>query len=621
MLKDHESPSKKNPVYMEHTPNRCCWAFDSEFLASGRTNAPEDVHTIQFSDGDTSVVLENDIELKEWLANHRNIKTLYGFVVLPDLGSVEEWLGADNVQIRKRGTQTIGRICYGSTKMNVYDVQPLAQSFGFHRLTDIGDFFKTPKLPKPAWLGLRRWQTQSEREAFLEYARVDAVITAKFATWLITHIKADPARYTSAGTLVKDYFKLPKRLHGRPIKLSPLEAMVKKATFAGRSEGFRTGFIPNVTYNDVSSLYPCCVVASQCLRIAGAEPCAPSEIIVSPDLNDLRYGWLEGVFETKNDLWGLPLRGKNNFYAVGNQIYGIYHTFDIAAAKAKVLHVLRAWKPIFRERDFYTHKYAELLTMRIDKPLDAESKAYTKAILNALSGKLGQAKPIAATSNFYAYNTLLAHSHLVMSLLFDRCPSEVLAMDTDSIFSHCDMTGKWFDVTDGQFTIPIKTGVKGRGDLAFFRSKRYILKGETTIFGAHGWRYFLEDYLKMFNGDVTDLTTRIDIKHTLLTRQKEALKMAKGRWRTKPTTLDLAKLKQLLTADPKRNRETYDSYPLVMERRSIPSQAWNYEELLNSNENPLEYPRPIHAITEKEGFEEALDKFKSGKVVLEPVGR
>ena len=569
-----------------------CWGFDSEFLASGRAHAPEDVHTIQFSNGDTTVVLEDSTSLKTWLSNHRNIKTLYGFVILPDMGSIEEWLG--KVEIRKRGVQHIGKIRYGSTRINVYDTQPMANSFGFHRLGDVGDFFGIPKHPKPEWLGLRAPQTESERQQFLAYAKQDAIITAKFASWLVNVVKTDPAKYTSAGTLVKEYFRLPKRLHGRPIQLSPLEAMVKKATFAGRSEGFRTGFISNVTYNDVSSLYPCSIVASQCLRICGIEPCKPSEISITTDLNDLRYGWIEGVFSTENDLWGIPLRGKNNFYACGSQIYGVYHSFDISASKAKILHVLRAWKPIFRESDFYTRKYAELLAYRLEKPLDAEAKYFTKSILNSLSGKLGQAKPkIASTSNFYAYNTLLAHSHLTMSLLFDKCPSEVLAMDTDSIFSYSDMSGKWFEVTDGEYTIPINIGVKGRGDLTFFRSKRYILKGKETVFGAHGWRYFLEDYLKMFNGDITELTTRMDIKHTLMTRTREALKMAKGRWRTKPMTLDLEKLKELLTADVKRKRATYDSYQLVMEHKSIPSEAWNYEELLSMEQNPLEFPKSI----------------------------
>lgn len=568
------------------------YAFDSEFLASGRAYAPEDVHTVQFSDGSDSVVLEDAKSLKDWLANHRNIKVLYGFVVLPDLGSVEEWLGSNCVKVHKRGVQTVGLIKYGSTRIRVYDTQAMAKSLGFKNLAQVGDYLGLPKLPKPDWLGLRKWRTEYERQSFLRYARIDAIITAKFAQWLINELKADPMKYASAGTIVKEVFKLPRRLKGRPIQLSPLEALVKqRATFAGRSEGYATGFTKDVFYNDVSSLYPCSIVATQCLRIKGIQQCDPRDLTISQDLNDLRYGWIEGIFSSDNDLWALPIRAKNNVYVVGNQIYGLYHTFDLSASKAKVLHVLRAWKPIFGDKTFYTRKYADLLALRIDKPLTSEMKHYTKAILNALSGKLGQSHPIASTSNFFAYNTLLAHSHLVMSMLFDKCTSKILAMDTDSIFTHTDMSGKYFDITDGEHTIPINIGVKGKGDLAFFRSKRYILKGEIDAIGAHGWRYFLEDYLKMFNGDITELTTRQDIKHTLLTREREALRMAKGRWRTKPVTLDLAKLKELLTADPKRNRATYDSYQLVMDRKSTPSRAWRYEDLLTMEQNPIGYPQ------------------------------
>jgi hypothetical protein len=585
-----EDPDHTGVCCHVRTPNT--HAFDSEFLASGRVNAPEDVHTIQFSDGIDTTVCESADHLKMWLANHRHVKTLYGFVVLPDLGSVEEWLGSQSVKIRKRGVQTIGRVVYGSTRIAVYDTHPMAKSLGFKNLAQVGSFLGTPKHPKPDWLGKRKWHTSAEYEDFIEYAKADAVITSKFAEFLCTVYNADPAKYVSGGTIAKDVFKLPRRLKRvkQTVQLSPLEAAVKTATFAGRSEGFHTGFIPNVYYNDVSSLYPTSIVATKCMRIRTIQPCSPSDIALTADLNETNYGWLEGVFATDNDLWGLPLRGKNNFYAIGNQIYGLFNSFDLAAAKAQVLHVLRAWKPIFRAPDHYTRKYTQLLAQRLERKQTPEASMFSKAILNALSGKLGQSHPVGTTSNFFAYNTLLSHSHLTMSLLFDRCENDVLAMDTDSIFTHLNMTGKWFEVTDGEYTIPITVDVKGKGDLAFFRSKRYILKGEKDAVGAHGWRYFIEDYLKMFNGDMTELLTRQDIKHTLMTREREALKLAKGRWRTKPVTLDLAKLKQLLTADPKRKRSTYDSYQLVMEHRSIASDAWNLDDLLQMEQNPLEYP-------------------------------
>jgi hypothetical protein len=167
-------------------------------------------------------------------------------------------------------------------------------------------------------------------------------------------------------------------------------------------------------------------------------------------------------------------------------------------------------------------------------------------------------------------------------------------MDTDSIFSESDMTGKHFDLTDGERSIPIMMDAKGRGDLAFFRSKNYILKsrdGSEPVVGRPHWFYFYEDYLKLFDGSVTELLTRQDIKHTLLTREKEALKLAKGRWRTKPVRLDLAKIKALLFADMKRRRPTYDSYQLVIEKRCSSSEAWRYEDLMRmKNENPLNFP-------------------------------
>ena len=36
---------------------------------------------------------------------------------------------------------------------------PLFTNFGFRRLADVGDFVGVPKLDKPSFLGLRKWQT------------------------------------------------------------------------------------------------------------------------------------------------------------------------------------------------------------------------------------------------------------------------------------------------------------------------------------------------------------------------------------------------------------------------------------------------------------------------------
>ncbi len=571
---------------------RTFWGFDSEFLASGRVNHPEDVHTIQFSDGTNSVVLESADALKTWLYNHNRIQTVYGFVILPDLGSVEEWLGEGHVKIWTRGSQTVGRICYRSFKATVYDCRPLLQSFGVRRLADAGEIIGYPKLPKPDWLGLRKYETQEERQAFIKYAEADAVITSRIVQWLYHSFQADPQTHASAGTLARDIFNLPARLPRRKktVQLSPLETLVRRSCFAGRSEGFRTGYMRNVFYNDVSSLYPLSICASHVLEIIGAEPCNPSNLNAENPLESLNYGWLEGTFQTENDLWGVPLRGKNNFYATGT-ITGFYHTLDLVAAKAKTLHVAHAYKPIFKKTPIHD-KFVKLTLDRIEGRLKGTEKMFAKAVLNSLSGKLGQSHPISRTSNFYAYASLLAHSHAVMSRLFDKCDS-VLAMDTDSVFSFSNMSKKWFELNEGENSMPVIMDVKGEGDLSFFRSKNYILKTkeDSYVFGRHGWVYWLEDFLKLNDGRITELQTRQDIKATLLTRVKEAQELAKGRWRTKPVTLSLEKLKDLLKADTKRKRTEYDSYGLVMAKHSEPSRAWNYDELMLETENTIGYPK------------------------------
>ena len=100
---------------------------------------------------------------------------------------------------RKRGVQTVGRIAYGSTKIDVYDIQPMANSFGLRNLALIGAYVGIPKLDKPHWLGQRGWQTESEHNEFLKYAAQDAIITSKYASLLVHRYGADPSRYASAG--------------------------------------------------------------------------------------------------------------------------------------------------------------------------------------------------------------------------------------------------------------------------------------------------------------------------------------------------------------------------------------------------------------------------------------
>jgi hypothetical protein len=478
-------------------------------------------------------------------------------------------------------------------------------SFGLYKLEDCGQVVGVPKLDRPSWLGLRRWQNAEEHTEFVKYAGQDSVITSKIASWLFENFGIDAAELASSGTWSKREFRLPKRLQVRKKTtiLPPPERMIKNACFAGRSECFVNGYTSNATYNDCKSLYPTSIAATRALQITGAVPCSIDEAVIGDSRN---YGWLEGVFETQNDLWGLPLRGKNNFYVTG-VISGLYHSFDLAAAKARPLFVARAFKPVFSDDVAMHDKYVRLLLSRLEGKMNDIEKMGAKALLNSTYGKLGQAIPVVApTSNFFAFSTILAHSHHTMSRLFDRCKTAIVGTDTDSIFSTSDISGKHFELSDGERSIPIILDVKGRGDLVYLRSKNYILltpeqqvqlrvgeRIDGVVFGRHGWQYFKEDFFKMFDGTLTELHTRKDIKHTLSTREKEALKLEIGRWRTRPETLDLIKIKELLRADTKRRRDTYDSYELVMSRKAAASKAWSMNDIMAMQDDMLAYPRLI----------------------------
>lgn len=147
-----------------------------------------------------------------------------------------------------------------------------------------------------------------------------------------------------------------------------------------------------------------------------------------------------------------------------------------------------------------------------------------------------------------------------------------------------DMSGTHFYYSDGVRDIPITLDVKAYGDLSLFRSKRYILDvskdddGYTKEgFASHGWKYDRESFLALRYGNVSRLDTRIQIKSTAHTRTKDALKMELGRWYNKPVTLTTEDFVRLLRADTKRNRghnDNYDSYRLVLERKSADSVAW-----------------------------------------------
>jgi len=561
--------------------------FDSEFLPTGTTGDPASVHSIQFSDGyNDNHFIENPEDLKRFLHNRRNTLTeMFGFNMLCDLGALKEWLPSGSVEVVPYRGKLIGKIRYGSTRVKAYDTMPLLVNFGLRRLADAGDVVHVAKLEKPPFLGLRKWQNPTEYEAFKEYALTDAIITSRATRWLIEENGCDPRVHASAGSLAAEYFSFPKRhtrFQGR-IQMPPIARAIAQSTAAGRSEMFVTGYTPHAVYNDVKSLYPCSIFATHALTINGVQPCNPEDLTIDSDLNNPAFGWLVGTFETYNTLWGLPIQAKQVTYVIG-KVTGMFHTFDLSAAKAKTLHAAKAYKPTFDPtRKPVQDRFDSMLLDRVEGKLGDREARYSKAVLNSTYGKLGQSHPEALTTNYPAFSTILAHSHLIMSTLFDRCPTPILGMDTDSIFSATDMSGTHGELTDGELSLPLNMEVKGKGELASFRAKPYMLHEEgkpIRVYGRHAWHYFIEDYFRLWENPDFPFLTRIDIKHTLKTRQKAALKLPLGFWSEKPVELTRDKVSKLLQADAKRNRITFDSFSLFEQRKSQPSEPYVMDDLL-----------------------------------------
>jgi hypothetical protein len=563
------------------------WGFDAEFLPTGTAGDPASVHSVQFSDGAAdNTFIETAEDLKKFLHNRsKTLKEVYGFNFLCDMGSVKEWLPRGAVEVVPYRGRLVGKIHYGSARIKAYDTMPLLKNFGKRRLADVGDVVGVPKLPKPDFLGIRKWETPREHEAFEAYAVADAVITARAAKWLIEANACDPRKHASAGSLAADYFQFPKRhrrVKGR-VMMPPIERALSQSVFAGRSEMFTTGYTPCAVYNDVKSLYPCSIFATRALTIDGVKPCEPDEITISSDLNDKNYGWVVGCFETKNRMWGLPIRAKQVTYVVG-KVTGMFHTFDIAAAKATPLWIAKAYRPTFDpKRATIQNRFDQMLLDRVEGRLNEREARYAKAVLNSTYGKLGQSHPEAPTTNYPAFTTILAHSHLIMSTLFDKSPTPILGMDTDSIFSATDMTGKYGNLTDGELSLPIIMEVKGKGELVSFRAKTYMMHEEgkpIRVYGRHAWHYFIEDYFKLWQNPDLPFKTRISVKHTLKTRIKRALKLPLGFWDEKPVELTRDKVRELLKADLKRARRTYDSFALFEQRKSQQSEPYVLDEIL-----------------------------------------
>jgi len=616
------------------------WALDSEFMMSGRKARASDVHSIQFSNGINSTFIENNAQLRRFFERHSWITKMYAFSLDVEVGSLRAMLGESYsthdeanklgaVKFHKIRNRKICEVNLPEFRFHcvIYDIQQLCHNLGFRTLKHLGKYLGFPKDDRPIWLGIRRWKTLEEKEVFVKYALRDAEITSKAARMLKERWNIDPERHASVGTVAKEVFCFPPRLQvdssrgGRVIRIPPLEDKVRKSTFGGRSECFKTGFIKDVFYNDVKSLYPSSMLATRCLQITNAQKCNLSDLDYTGNRADA-YGWIDGLFQTDNELWGLPKRAKNNIYMRGS-FSGFYHTFDLAAAKAKVIYARHCFRPVFNPNAKYHEKLAKMFFDRLNGKLSKEDSIYAKAVMNSASGKLGQGTSFfskdsaeengsypARTSNYFAYNTLLAHSHYTMSRLYDLCIAKgnpIIYTDTDSIMTTADISGTHFYYSDGVREIPITLEVKAHGDLSLFRSKRYIL--DTSVdadgytkdgFAAHGWKYTRDAFLALRYGNMDKLQTRIQVKSTPHTRTKDALKMELGRWFNRPVTLTKKDIVKLLSADTKRNRgsiQNYDSYTLVSDGKNADSKSW-------TDESEYEIPEAMDPSCYKEQFDE-----------------
>ena len=155
---------------------------------------------------------------------------------------------------------------------------------------------------------------------------------------------------------------------------------------------------------------------------------------------------------------------------------------------------------------------------------------------------------------------------------------------TDSIFSESDMSGKHTELSNGEFSLPVIMEAKGKGELASFRAKTYMMREEgkpIRVYGRHAWHCFIEDYFRLWNKPEFPFTTRIEVKHTLKTKNRAALSLPLGFWSEKPVKLTRAKVSKLIQADLKRARETYDSFSLFENKKSVSSDPYVMDDILH----------------------------------------
>jgi len=597
------SPSRETHIFQHRF-----WAFDTEYIASG-LKAQDDVCNFGFANNlGESHVFRRSTDVWKFLIEKR-FRRLYVWSLKPEFGSLAAWsllghrynhnplsaVDPDSPHIQRfklsRG---------GEKQTTVYDIQGFFKNmrwknkrlvFLANMAAYLAEFYQDPSLYKPEmppeWFGKRKPETKEEWVMLDNRVRQDARVTAKAAEFLQDHLMAsllkDPKVYSfySWGGVARKVFDFPK-LHacmGRNVFIPNSHLIIREPyTFAGRSDCFSTGALPPTFYMDVASLYPVSMVATDALRIRDVELMTDQELGSTDFFKP--YCWLYGVFESQNDLWGLPLRsGERNYYVTGT-VTGLYNTLDLEASKATVKEVFWGLKPKFDESREMHEKYAELTLRKLEKRYkDDVEKNAIKEVVNSTHGSLGLHHPRPSIrSNFPAYSAALSMSRLIMSRIFDLAPKPIHYMDTDSLFVESKIIqGKLFELKDldEKITVPIILEEKGYGEHPLvFRSKHYFLDGDN--FGYHAIPIEREDWLKLVQTKPlpTYATVKRQIRGTFLTRSSKAKELQIGRWYELEQELNLSRLETLFHADDKRFRETQDSYTLCRESRHIKSRSW-----------------------------------------------
>ncbi len=538
------------------------WGFDTEF----NTETCE-TYSVQFYKPNCSVFLRKPEDLRTFFNEHKP-QLIFGFNLLCDIGAMENWLH-ESFAKTEIGQQLVAYYAYSPKRPKACfkDIRPFAASMGLHSLAKVGDYVGIQKMDKGAL------KLSPDDEVFKQYAVRDAEITYRFAKKLCEDFKISPSQLVTPAYLSAKIVDLPQR-HAKEdsfVIIPEIEEKIRQeATFAGRSECFLNGYLENYIYLDVASLYPACALISRALEIERVVECEPEDLNLDNRCCFLDYGWVEGTFWSENDIWGLPIKHKigtfsQNRYHVGF-VSGFFHTYDLLAADAKIVKIARTYKPIFK-KNAMMRRYEEMFKKKIEKRYEREEeKLMIKMILNSLTGKLAQTNPVPSTRvNYPAYNTIVACAHLIMSSIFEDCEKEKIAgMDTDSLF----LPDYYSHMTKGDYAevsnVPIRLELKhDAGNLLYVRAKMYAyLDGRTVAF--HGWRYGRDSMLDALLGGRKVFFK--EYKHTLRTREKEALQKPFGFWGYKRVEKSEEELKLLFRCDRKRVRETYDSWDLIANR-------------------------------------------------------